>query len=439
MSVTTAVAIVLLVLVNALYVAAEFAIVSARRSRIRQRAEDGQWLARRLLPLIEDGRAVDRYISACQFGITVSSLALGAVSQQTLAADIAPWFADDDADPAALAAAQSTAAVIVLLVLSLVQVVAGEAAPKSIALTYPNRTALFTLLPVQWTQRLFHPFITLLDASSQGLVRLFGLPQSGHRHVHSPGEIGMLIDESHHGGLLNERAQERLQQALDLGARRARHLMVPRPRIDAIDVAAPSDEILRRIVASPFTRMPAFRESIDHVVGIVRTKDVVTHVMAHGPQFDIQALLKPVFYVHEGTTADRVIALMRDSRTQVAIVMDDFGGVAGLVTIEDVLAEVFGDVGDEFSEPSEQVARLPDGRLRVPGMMRVADAQDLLDAEFEAHAATVGGMVVEVLGHMPTPGETLVLDGVRLEVEQVTERVVSAVLVTPRAAEGSGG
>ena len=434
---STLIAVLFLLLVNALHVAGEFAIVSARRSRIRRRAEAGSGLAQRLLPLLDDPEQVDRFISACQLGITVSSLALGALAQQTLAQALVPLL--EGLGGMQEVAAQSVAVALVLLALTVVQVVLGELVPKSVALQYPNRTALFTLLPVQWTLRLFGPFIALLNGTSRGLAGLLRLPASAVRHVHAPEEIEMLIGESHEAGVLAPAEHERLQQALRLSHVTARHVMVPRPKMVGLDLETPPATALRLVIDSPYNRLPVYHETIDQVVGVVRTKDLVRHAARHGGIATLEPLVRPVFFVHEGTTADRLIALMREKASHVAIVMDDFGGVSGLVTIESVLAEVFGEVGDEFRAETTGIVRLPDGTFRLPGGMRLSDARAELGTVWDGTAATVGGFVVERLGRLPHAGESVDVDGARVTVEQADDRMVTSVLVSLQPAVTDDG
>ena len=223
--------IVLLILLTALYVAAEFAAVSVRRSRLRRMAEDGHALASRLLPIVEDPRELDRYIAASQVGITLSSLILGAYGQAALAPRLAPWlerFGEVDA-----VAAESTSAITVLIFLTTLSVIVGELVPKSLALQMPTETALFTLRPMQWSIRIFSRSIDLLNGSGVLLLKLMRVPATGHRHVHSPEEIELLIAESRDGGLLEPLEQVRLHRALRLGLRTARQLRVPRARAAA--------------------------------------------------------------------------------------------------------------------------------------------------------------------------------------------------------------
>ena len=262
-----------LILVNAIYVAAEFSAVSVRRSRIQQLAANGNPLAAWLLPVLESPAALDRYIAACQIGITLSSLVLGAYAQATIAVWLVPLFSElGGLQPVV---AQSTSAVVVLLALTVAQVVFSELVPKSIALQYPTQTCLYTLVPMLGSLAIYRPFIKWLNGTGLLLLRALGAPQHSHRHIHSPGEIELLIAESRDGGLLEPDEHRRLQRALRLNMRQARQLMVPRTKISALSIDTPLEEAVRRVVQSPFSRLPVYRDSLDNIVGIVHTKDLV--------------------------------------------------------------------------------------------------------------------------------------------------------------------
>lgn len=337
--------IVLLILLTALYVAAEFAAVGVRRSRLRRLAEDGHPLASRILPIVEDPRELDRYIAVSQIGITLSSLILGAYGQATLAPRAAPLFARVfDMDDAG---AESTAAVTVLLALTGLAMILGELVPKSLALQDPTRVAIATVLPMQWSQRVFSWSIDLLNGSGLLILRLLRVPSTGHRHVHSPEEIELLIAESRDGGLLEPEEQVRLHRALRLGLRTARQLMVPRERLATIEANLPFSEVLRAVVTSPYSRFPVYRQALDTVLGILHTKDVVTDYVKGGGG-SITTLLRPIVRVRDTMPADQLLAYLRERRSHQALVLDEHGRVAGLITLEDVLAELLGGVSDEF-------------------------------------------------------------------------------------------
>ena len=337
MSLTVWVGIALLILATALYVAAEFGAVGVRRSRIRRLAEDGNTLAARLLPFIEDPTGLDRYVAVSQVGITLSSLVLGAVAQATIAVSLAPRLAGLlTLDPEAAAYWAATA---VLVALTAAQVLFGELIPKSLALQYPTGTALGTVLPMRWSLAVFRPLIAVLNGSATGLLRLLRIGISGHRHIHSPDEIALLIAESRDGGLLEPEEQRRLQGALRLGRRTAWDLMIARDRLTMLDVDTPWDDVLRLVTSSPFSRLPVYRGSRDQVIGTLRVKDLVHRVIREGERVPLERLIRPVLRVPHSMPADRLIATLRDRRTHQAAVEDDAGAVVGFVTIQDVISQ----------------------------------------------------------------------------------------------------
>ncbi len=328
-----------LILANALYVAAEFGAVGVRRSRVRRLAEDGNGWARRLLPFVRHPAALDRYVGASQIGITLSSLMLGAYAQATIGASLAPtmtrWFGLDDL------AALSASAAAVLLALTAVQLVLGELVPKALALQYPTGTALATVLPMQWSVRVFRPFLWLLNGTAMLILRLLGVKASAHGHLHSPEEIDLLIAESRDGGLLEPEEQQRLHRALRLSLRTARDLMVPLDRLTMLDVTAGWDDVVRTVAASPFSRLPVYRGRPDHVVGTLRVKDLADRFVREGPR-PLDRLMRPMAQVAADASADQVIVLLRENRAHQAIVEDRPGHAVGLITIQDLLAELLG-------------------------------------------------------------------------------------------------
>jgi len=338
--------IALLILLTGLYVAAEFAAVSARRSRLRRLAEDGNALAARLLPVLENPAELDRYIAASQIGITLSSLILGAYGQATIAPKLEPFlerFAN--LDPAT---AESTAAASVLVFLTILAVIVGELVPKSLALQNPTRVALATVLPMQWSLKAFSWSISFLNGSGVMLLRALRVPATGHRHVHSPEEIELLIAESRDGGLLEPEEQVRLHRALRLGLRTAAQLMVPRERLASVDATTPFAQVRRIVSESPFSRLPAYERSPENIVGVLHTKDVVTAYIGRS-RSTTAALLRPAVKVPGDLAADKLLAFLRLRRTHQAFVTGpDGAAIIGLVTLEDVVGELLGGVADEF-------------------------------------------------------------------------------------------
>jgi len=421
--------VLLLIAFTALYVAAEFAAVSVRRSRIRQRAEGGDAAAARLLPVLDHPENLDRYIAASQIGITLTSLIVGAFSQATIAVQLVPVLVRTTG--ISESAARSTASVVVLLVLTVLAMVLGELVPKSLALQFPTAVALRTVRPMRWSILLFSPFIGFLNGSGAAVLRMMGVPHAGHRHIHSPEELDLLIAESRDGGLLEPDEHRRLRRALQLGVRPARHLMVPRQEIEAVEISSPVEEVMRRMAESPYTRLPVYRGDIDHVLGVLHTRDLFTRGLSNPPLASIEPLLRPILVVPESVTAEQLLARMREGKTHQAVLLDEFGGVSGLVTLDDVLTEVMGDVGDELKGDDPRPEVLPDGRVRLPGFLRLDEVEPWIGVYLGGDSDTVGGRVVEALGHVPAVGERVTVEGVEMEVEAVVHRAVGSVIATP--------
>ena len=345
----------LLVAINALYVAAEFSAVAAQKSQLASLASGGNRRAAALLPILEDGVQLDRYIAACQIGITLSSLVAGAYGQATIAAELGPWLAATF--ELGVASAKSTAFVVVLLVLTTLQVVLGELVPKSLALQFPERTALATYLPTSWSVSLYRGFIWLLNGSGFLLLRPFGIRPGGHQHVHSPEEIQILLSESRRGGVISPEAHRRLERGLQLSNRTAGQLMTPRSELHAIEVSTPVDEVLARILESPYSRVPVYRETLDQVVGAVNTKDIAGWFASHGEIPELAAVVRPIPLVPETLRAHLLVRALQQQHSSKAIVVDESGGVRGLVSIEDVLRQLFGDIGDELKPTGSDPGR----------------------------------------------------------------------------------
>jgi putative hemolysin len=348
MSLTVWTVILVLILINALYVAAEFGAVGVRRSRVKRMSEDGNWLARTLLPFINDPANLDRYVAVSQIGITLSSLVLGAYAQATLAVALAPrltsWFSLEST------AATSWAAVTVLVALTAIQVVLSELIPKSLALQFPTQVALATVLPMRWSLAAFRPFIRMLNGSATSALRLFGVEASPHRHIHSPDEIELLIVESRDGGLLEPDEHKRLRRALRLGLRTAADLMVPLAKLTMVRADTAWTDVVRLVTTSPFSRIPVYRDSPQNIIGTLRAKDLVYHYVIAGAGTRLEHLARPIVRVPSDLPADRVIALLRERRVHQGVVTDASGAVVGLITIQDVIGAVLNTVPPKVDE-----------------------------------------------------------------------------------------
>ncbi len=426
----------LLVGANALYVAGEFASVSARRARIVQLADEGNRLAQTVLPVLEDPRKLDNYIAASQVGITLSSIMLGIYGQQQIAPLIEPWlaalplggFSSGGGD----IAAAGLAALLVLIVLTTLQVILGELVPKSVAIQYPERLALITALPMKWSaDYVLRPLIIVLNGSGALILRLLGATYTrGHAHVHSPEEIIILVKESHRGGVLDAEERQLLGNLFRASTKRAEEIAIPRNRIVAVDADESVYRVLKLAADSAYTRIPVFENNIDNIIGFVHLRDLFNLYRRDG-QADLRTVLRPVPFVPGTLPVVDVWNRLNEARSYLAIVFDEYGGTRGLITREDLIEEVFGEVQDEFDHERAPIEASGDGQFVVRGDMLIDDLNDLLDLKLPHDLAnTVGGLLVEELGRMPRVGDSVEVSNVRLRVESVENLAVRLVYLT---------
>ncbi|HEX6304291.1 MAG TPA: hemolysin family protein, partial [Anaerolineales bacterium] len=412
---------------NALYVAAEFSTVSARRSRLTHLASEGNRLARILVPIVRDSRKLDTYIAACQLGITASSLILGFYGQSQLTPVIAPFLADlgELSEPAAI----SITATGVLLFLTTLQVVLGELLPKSIGIQYPERLALLTTIPMRWSIALFKPLIWFFNGSGRLILKLTGFSEATDNiHIHSPQEIMMLFEESSAGGLLDEEERRLLRNSLQMRELAVRQVMIPRNHMLAASVDQDCAELLETLADSPFSRLPLYEESIDNIVGIVHLKDLLCLRPQTG-RHDVREAMRPVLFVPETTPVDEVFAMLQRKRYHIAVVLDEYGGTEGIVTLEDLIEEIFGELQDEFDiETQPPIRVLSESKILIRGDMLVDELNEILNLYLPSEEIdTLGGLVLNELRHVPEEGERLKVSDVTLTVASMHGHGVTAV------------
>ena len=416
-------AIVLLLSLNALYVAAEFSAISSRRARVSNLADDGNRAARALLPYLESPRELDRYIAACQVGITLSSLMVGFYGQ----AQLSPYLG--------FGLSTGVAALIVLGFLTTLQVIFGEIVPKSIALRYPERLALVTVRPLRWSLFILHPFIALFNGSALLLLRLFGVESKTETHAHSPEELELVFSESAQGGFLDSDEKEMLANVLQLETRLARQIMVPRNRVVSADVSEPPAAALARLVQTPHMRFPVYDGVIDTVVGVLNLKDLFGFVQS-GRSGTLRDVLREVPLLPETNTVSEVWDTLKQRQNHMAVLFDEYGGTVGLVTLEDIIEEIVGEVQDEFDNEEQRLERRGD-RVSVRGdvLVTTLNRRFLLQLP-EDEADTVGGMMLEELERAPEVGDEVTVGDVTLQVTGVSGNAVNGVGFTlPDSAE----
>ncbi len=336
---------------NALYVAGEFAAVSARKTRIIQQAEEGNRLARALLPVLKDPGRLDNYIAASQVGITLSSIILGIYGQRTVAPLIEPLllrlpFIDEQV------AAASVAAIFILILFTTLQVIFGELIPKSLAIQYPERVAKTTVYPMNWSANwVLRPLIVFLNGSGALLLKLIGVEHGGgHTHVHSPEEIKLLIQQSYKGGLLDARGQELLTNAFRIRDLTVSEILVPRSEMVAMDVDTPIRQALRFVVESRYTRIPVYRGDPDQILGLVHAKDLFRLYSSGVDEANLEKAVRKVSFVPQSMPLKKAWNLLSEEHHYLALVVDESDKTVGLITQEDLLEELFGELGEEFEE-----------------------------------------------------------------------------------------
>ncbi len=415
--------IVVLVGLNAFFVAAEFSLVSVRHTRVEELIAQGNRTA------VVVGRAVadpDRFIAATQLGITLASLGLGWVGEPALAGLIVPllrflpeaWVG---------AAAHSIAGTVAFIFITFMHVVAGELAPKSIALQDPERTALVVARPTEWTLHLFRPAIWALNGAGNALLRLVGIqPTSGHGRVHSVAELRMLVEASHQGGVLQTGEREMLDAVFGFGQLTARQVMTPRTEMICVPVIASLSQVAQLAAEHSLTKFPVYEDDLDHVLGIVHTKDLVRVMQTEHETTTVRGIMRPALFLPEGVRVDDLLLAFRRRRQHIAILLDEYGGTAGLVTLEDLLEEIVGDVQDSFDQDEPEIQRLPDGSALISGLMQIEEVNEgfglnLSDPRYD----TIAGYVLGRLRRLAKVGDEVTGGGIRLRVEALDGRRIA--------------
>jgi putative hemolysin len=400
-------AVAVLILLNGYFVAAEYALVTARRTRIQELAQKGSRRARAVLRIVADP---PRFIAAMQLGVTGTSLAIGALGEQALARVFDPIFAS------------VIAFAFAFLIITFLHVVVGELVPKGIALGYAERVALAVSTPVRGFFVLFKPLIWVLQRSSEAILLALGLtPPGGEMEVYSEAELKMLLSRSTEEGELEKQEQEMLYKVFDFADKEVSAVMVPRPEVVALSVDLPPEEALAAVIESPYTRYPVYRGTLDQIVGILHVRDLFSALNDRGLEaVRLDQILRPVHIVPETKDLAALLAEFRRTNQHMAIVVDEYGELEGIVTLEDLLEEIVGEIEDEFDLPNEAIERLDDGRIRIHGTFPIDDFNEQFGRALPIEDYhTIGGLVFGMLGRQPETGDEVESDGCRFKVLEV--------------------
>jgi putative hemolysin len=402
------IAVLLLVLGNAFFVAAEYALVTARRSRLMELAHQGNRRARIALRIMD---SPVRFIGTVQLGITGFSIALGAVGEPL----VERWLDEP-------LFSHTVAFIIAFSIVTYLHVTLGELVPKAIALTKNESTALWVALPVEAVFLISYPLVWFLQESANVFTRIFGIqPAPAGVVAHTEEDIRMIVAQAGESGVVEEVEQEMLYKVFDFADKEAHEVMVPRPEVVAISVELPAQECLAAVIDSPFTRYPAYRNSLDEIVGVLHVRDLFSALYDRGIEnVKIGELLRAPYVVPETKDLGALLAEFRAQNQHMAIVVDEYGAMQGIVTLEDLLEEIVGEIEDEFDLPDEGVEQVDDRTIRIDGTFPIDDFNERFGTTLPVDDYhTVGGFVFGLLGRAPEEGDSVQHDGLRFDVVEI--------------------
>ena len=397
----------LLILLNGFFVAAEYSLVTVRRTRLQELADEGSRPARAVMKITSDP---PHFIAAMQLGVTLTSLAIGAIGEQVLS------------DLFGVYLGTFFAVVLAFLIITFMHVVVGELVPKGLALSYSERIALGVSVPVRAFFFVFAPLIWVLQRSSDAAQRAIGVdPAKTEGEAHSEAELRMLLEMSTEHGEIEQGEREMLYKVFDFADKEASDVMVPRPEVVGIAVEMAPEEALRAVLESPYTRYPVYRESLDEIVGILHVRDLVSALHDSGiAEVELAALVRPAYVVPETKDLAALLAEFRRTNQHMSVVVDEYGSTVGVVTLEDLLEEIVGEIEDEFDLPDESVERVDETTIRIDGTFPIDDLNEEFGTTLEHEDYhTVAGYVFDLIGRAAEPGDEVVTDGLRLTVLEV--------------------
>lgn len=421
--------IIFLIVVNGFFVAAEFAIAGASRPRVATMAESGSAAAKHVLHILTHPIEINRYLSTAQVGITLASLGLGMYGEHAVAGWLVPplehlgWIGTT--------AAHTIASIISVAFLTYLHVVLGEMIPKSLALQSASEAAVYLAAAMSFAETLFRPLTAILNWVGNYLLGLMGIAiTNAETRLVSTTELSYIVEESSEGGLLEPNEQIFFENVIDFHERTVGQVMTPRTRMVAIPVDVDEETLLKTILEEHHSRYPVYDGDRDHIVGILYVKDLARQLVDPNATFDLQALLRPAVFVPDSLSLDEMLQQFRSRHFQIAIVLDEYGGTAGLVSLEDLAEEIIGEIQDEFDEEVPPFVAIDERTLRVRGDLLLDELTQHYDLNFEEEEAeTVGGLIMAQLGHVAEPGERIVYQQTTFEVESMEGLAIATALV----------
>ena len=415
--------VLLFVFLNGFFVAAEFAIVKIRMTQIEPLVAKGNRRARVAREIISH---LDLYLSASQVGITMTSLALGWIGEPLVAGRLLPLFQSLGIDNEKLVHGVSFA--VAFSIITALHIVLGEQAPKWLAIQKPTATTLWVAYPLTIFYAVLKPVIWLLNVSANGVLHLMGLQVSGSAElIHSEEELRLILTHDQRGSATSKNI---VLNAMDFRRKQARHSMIPRTEMVTLSLSAPVKDNLMVLRNHKFSRYPVYRDSIDNIVGIVYTKDIFKQDRDHNPDFSLQSVLRDATFLPETAGLEKVLETILQRKTHMIILADEYGGTAGLITLENVLEELVGPIQDEFDRETPEVIKVNEAEYVVDASITTNDVEQLINVELSPKdILSISAFLLEQLGHIPARGENVRVNGVEFTVEQVTDRVIDRIRV----------
>jgi CBS domain containing-hemolysin-like protein len=414
---------VVLVLLNGFFVGAEFALVRSRRNRLEAMVRTGDRLARVALRASSN---ISGLLPASQLGVTLSSLALGWVAQSAMADVLSRLPAG-----AEIPARVTIAASIAFAVASYVHVVFGELVPKAAALNHPERLAKWLVPPLVLFASLSRPLVWVINRTSNFMLRLFGLHAlPGEDSVHSPDELRILVEQAQEGGAIEAQDADMIDAVLEFSEKNASEVMTPRTEVAAFALDASLDDVLATVEDKGYSRYPVYEDSIDNIVGLILTKDILIEAVRRRDSFSLQSVMRPVHMVPGSREVEDVLADFKRLKEHMAVVLDEFGGTAGVVTMEDLLEEIVGEILDEYDDPAEKPVETRGGETLVPGSTHITDLNERFALEVpDEDYTTIGGYVFGTLGRLPANGDRVTAGGAIFTVREMDGRRIETLAV----------
>ncbi|GIV85546.1 MAG: membrane protein [Candidatus Roseilinea sp.] len=430
-----------LILVNAFFVFAEYSVAVSRKTRIAEWADKGHAQAKLVLSVMQDP---DQFFAATQVGVTITSLAVGALSEPAFSRMLGGFFAGlGMAVPFMRGAAAFLGAVGGLLIASYFQIVLAELVPRSITLRAAERVALIVVPPMNTLATLFRPFVWLLKGSSRGVLRALGFrPDAEAERLHTLEELRMLIEASERGGAIESERGEMLSKVFTFGDTTVREVMIPRTEMICVNVEASLQEVGHLFSTHAYSRLPVYEESLDHIVGVLHIKDLLRALLSPTRMPSVRQLMREPFFVPDTQRADELLQQFRARHEYMAVVLDEYGGTAGLVTLSDLVARIIGEIGDAVAPALLDIQPAGDGSVLINGLMTIGDVNDAFGLKLEdPNYDTIGGFVMGQLGRIPVVGDSVELksQGVALSVEEMDKLRVARLRLRRIADPGHAG